>query len=116
VTGLKKMLKADDALDVFGVHALGGIFGALMTGVFNAPSLGGPGFYNNWFDMQAGYGSILDQVLIQAKAVGLTVVWTAVSAFIAFKIADIIVGLRVSEDEEREGLDITSHGEVAYHD
>lgn len=115
VTGLKKLLKADDALDVFGVHALGGIFGALMTGVFNAPSLGGVGFYNNWFEMQAGYGSILSQLLIQAKAVGLTVVWTTVAAFIAFKIADIIVGLRVSEDEEREGLDITSHGEAAYH-
>ena len=115
VTGLKKLLKADDALDVFGVHALGGIFGALMTGVFNAPSLGGVGFYNNWFEMQAGYGSILSQLIIQAKGVGLTVVWTTVAAFIAFKIADIIVGLRVSEDEEREGLDITSHGEAAYH-
>jgi Amt family ammonium transporter len=116
VTGLKKMLRADDALDVFGVHALGGIFGALMTGVFNAPSLGGPGFYNNWFEMAAGYGSIIDQVIVQAKAVGLTIVWTTVSALIAYKIADILVGLRVSEDEEREGLDISSHGEAAYHD
>jgi Amt family ammonium transporter len=116
VTGLKKMLGADDALDVFGVHALGGIFGALMTGVFNAPSLGGPGFYNNWFEMKPGYGAIIDQVIVQAKAVGLTVVWTAVSALIAYKIADVLVGLRVSEDEEREGLDISSHGEVAYHD
>ena len=116
VTGLKKMLGADDALDVFGVHALGGIFGALMTGVFNAPSLGGPGFYNNWFEMKPGYGAILDQVIVQAKAVGLTVVWTAVAALIAYKIADILVGLRVSEDEEREGLDISSHGEAAYHD
>lgn len=116
VTGLKKLLRADDALDVFGVHALGGIFGALMTGVFNAPSLGGPGFYNNWFEMGAGYGTIIDQVIIQAKAVGLTVVWTAVAALIAYKIADVLVGLRVSEDEEREGLDISSHGEAAYHD
>ncbi len=115
VTGLKKLLRVDDALDVFGVHALGGIFGALMTGVFNAPSLGGVGFYNNWFEMKAGYGAILDQVLIQAKAVGLTVVWTTIAALIAFKIADLIVGLRVPEDEEREGLDITSHGEAAYH-
>jgi Amt family ammonium transporter len=115
VTGLKKMLRADDALDVFGVHALGGIFGALMTGVFNAPSLGGVGFYNNWFEMGAGYGSIMGQLVIQAKAVGLTVVWTAVAALIAYKIADVIVGLRVSEDEEREGLDIVSHGEAAYH-
>ncbi len=116
VTGLKKMLRADDALDVFGVHAVGGIFGALMTGIFNSPSLGGPGFYNNWFEMKPGYGAILDQLVIQAKAVGVTVVWTAVAALIAFKIADIIVGLRVSEDEEREGLDIASHGEAAYHD
>ncbi len=116
VTGLKKMLRVDDALDVFGVHALGGIFGALMTGVFNSPSLGGPGFYNNWFEMKPGYGAILDQLIIQAKAVGLTVVWTTIAALIAFKIADLIVGLRVPEDEEREGLDITSHGEAAYHD
>ncbi|MBI5861782.1 MAG: ammonium transporter [Rhodocyclales bacterium] len=115
VTGLKKMIGADDALDVFGVHALGGIFGALMTGVFNSPNLGGPGFYNNWFEMKPGYGAILDQLIVQAKAVGLTVVWTTVAAFIAFKIADLFVGLRVPEDEEREGLDITSHGESAYH-
>ncbi|MDO8315537.1 MAG: ammonium transporter [Rugosibacter sp.] len=115
VTGLKKMLRVDDALDVFGVHALGGIFGALMTGVFNAPSLGGVGFYNNWFEMGAGYGTIMGQVIIQAKAVGLTVVWTTIAALIAFKIADLIVGLRVPEDEEREGLDIASHGEAAYH-
>jgi Amt family ammonium transporter len=115
VTGLKKMLGVDDALDVFGVHALGGIFGALMTGVFNSPSLGGPGFYNNWFEMKPGYGGILDQVIIQAKAVGVTVVWTAVAAFIAFKLVDLFIGLRVSEDEEREGLDISSHGESAYH-
>jgi Amt family ammonium transporter len=115
VTGLKKMLKADDALDVFGVHAVGGMFGALMTGIFNAPSLGGPGFYNNWFEMKPGYGAIMDQFIIQAKAVGVVFVWTAVVAFIAFKIADLIVGLRVTEEEEREGLDVSSHGESAYH-
>ena len=116
VTGLKKLIKVDDSLDVFGVHAIGGISGALLTGIFNAPSLGGPGFYNNWFEMKPGYGAIFDQFVIQAKAVGVTVIWTAVSAFIAFKIADLIVGLRVPEDEEREGLDTTSHGELAYHD
>ncbi len=116
VTGLKRLIKADDSLDVFGVHALGGISGALLTGIFNAPALGGPGFYNNWFEMKPGYGAIFDQFLVQAKAVGLTVVWTAVSAYIAFKIADLIVGLRVPEDAEREGLDTTSHGEMAYHD
>jgi ammonium transporter, Amt family len=116
VTGLKKLLKTDDSLDVFGIHALGGISGALLTGIFNAPSLGGPGFYNNWFEMKQGYGEIMSQFIIQAKAVGVTVVWTAVAAFIAFKVADLIVGLRVPEDAEREGLDTTSHGELAYHD
>jgi Amt family ammonium transporter len=116
VTGLKKLIKVDDSLDVFGVHAVGGITGALLTGIFNAPSLGGPGFYNNWFEMKPGYGDILSQFIVQAKAVGVTVLWTAISAFIAFKVADLIVGLRVPEDEEREGLDTTSHGELAYHD
>jgi Amt family ammonium transporter len=115
VNGLKKMLKVDDSLDVFGVHAVGGILGALLTGVFNAPSLGGPGFYNNWFEMKPGFDTIGAQVLIQAKTVGITVLWTAVVAFIAFKIADLTVGLRVPADEEREGLDTTSHGESAYH-
>ena len=116
VNGLKKMLKADDSLDVFGVHALGGILGALLTGVFNSPALGGPGFNNNWFEMKPGFESIAAQVWIQAQAVGVTVVWTAVVAFIAFKIASIVCGgLRVSEEEEREGLDINSHGETAYH-
>jgi Amt family ammonium transporter len=113
--GLKRLLHADDALDVFGVHAIGGITGALLTGVFNAPSLGGPGFPNNWFEMKPGFTSIMDQLWIQAQAVGVVFVWTAVVAFIAFKIADLIVGLRVSEEEEREGLDVNSHGETAYH-
>lgn len=114
VTGLKKLLGADDALDVFGVHAVGGILGALLTGVFNSPDLGGPGFVVDWVTAKTGYTSILAQFLVQAKAVGLSVVWSAVSALIAFKIADLLVGLRVSEEEEREGLDITSHGESAY--
>ena len=113
--GLKKLLHADDALDVFGVHAIGGMLGALLTGVFNAPQLGGPGFYNNWFEMKPGYESIMAQLWIQAQAVGVVFVWTAVVAFIAFKIADIIVGLRVTEEVEREGLDISEHGESAYH-
>jgi Amt family ammonium transporter len=115
VTGLKKMLKADDALDVFGVHAVGGIMGALMTGVFNNQDLGGPGLVTDWVTAKVGSNPIMDQLLIQAKAVGLTVIWTAVVAFIAFKIADIIVGLRVSEEVEREGLDTNEHGEAAYH-
>jgi Amt family ammonium transporter len=115
VNQLKHWLGADDSLDVFGVHAVGGILGALLTGVFNAPSLGGPGFYNNWFEMKPGFGSILDQVWIQAQAVGVTIVVSGVVALIAFKIADLIVGLRVTEEEEREGLDVNSHGETAYH-
>jgi Amt family ammonium transporter len=114
VTGLKKLIGQDDALDVFGVHAVGGITGALLTGIFNAPSLGGPGV-TNWVTMKpTEYPGILDQFIIQAKAVGLVFVWTAVVAFIAFKVADLIVGLRVSEEEEREGLDTTYHGEAAY--
>jgi Amt family ammonium transporter len=115
VNGLKKMLGADDALDVFGVHAVGGIFGALMTGIFNSQSMGGPGLVTDWVTGKVGSNPILDQLWIQAQAVGVTVIWTAVVAFIAFKIADIIVGLRVAEEAEREGLDITEHGESAYH-
>ena len=115
VNQLKRWLGADDSLDVFGVHAVGGILGALLTGVFNAPRLGGPGFYNNWFEMKPGFGSILDQVWIQAQAIGVTIVVSGVVALIAFKIADLIVGLRVTEEEEREGLDVNSHGETAYH-
>jgi Amt family ammonium transporter len=117
VSGLKKMLKADDSLDVFGVHAVGGIVGALLTGVFNSPALGGPSFPVDWFTgklvTEADY-SILSQVITQAKAVGVTVVWSGVVAFAAYKIADILVGMRVPEEEEREGLDITAHGETAY--
>jgi len=115
VNGLKKLLHVDDALDVFGVHAIGGAFGALMTGIFNTQDLGGPGLVTDWVTAKVGSNPIWDQFLIQAKAVGLTIVWTAVVAFIAFKIADIIVGLRVTEEVEREGLDINEHGESAYH-
>ena len=114
VNGLKRMLKVDDSLDVFGVHAIGGILGALLTGVFNDPSLGGPGFPNNWFEMKPGFESIGAQVWTQAKAVGVTVLWSGIVAAVAYKVVDMTIGLRVSEDEEREGLDITSHGEAAY--
>ena len=114
VSGLKRMLGADDALDVFGVHAVGGIAGALLTGIFNSPDLGGPGFVTDWVTAKVGFTSILEQFIVQAKAVGVCVIWTTVSALIAYKIADLIVGLRVPEDEERQGLDITSHGESAY--
>lgn len=106
VNGLKRILGADDSLDVFGVHGVGGILGAILTGVFTAPSLGGTG---------AEDFSIASQVWIQTYSVIITIVWSAVVAFIAFKIADMFVGLRVPEEEEREGLDITAHGETAYH-
>jgi Amt family ammonium transporter len=114
VSGLKKLLRADDSLDVFGVHAIGGILGALLTGVFNSPSLGGPGFYNNWFEMKPGFESIAGQVWIQAKAVGVTVLWSGIVALVAYKLVDWTIGLRVPEEEEREGLDTSSHGEAAY--
>jgi len=114
VSGLKKLLSADDSLDVFGVHAVGGILGALLTGVFNDPSLGGPGFPNNWFEMKPGFESISAQLWIQAKAVGVTLIWSGVVAFIAYKLVDLTIGLRVSEEDEREGLDTAAHGEAAY--
>jgi Amt family ammonium transporter len=114
VSGLKKLLGADDSLDVFGVHAVGGILGALLTGVFNSPDLGGPGFPNNWFEMKPGFESIASQVWIQAKAVGVTVLWSGIVALVAFKLVDLTIGLRVTEEDEREGLDTTAHGEAAY--
>src|SRR5260221_418077 len=115
VHGLKKRLGADDALDVFGGHAVVRSLGALLTGVFNSPDLIGPGSVQDWVTMKSGYPGIMAQLWIQAKAVGLVFVWTAVVAYISFKIADLLVGLRVTEEEEREGLDINSHGETAYH-
>jgi ammonium transporter, Amt family len=105
VGGLKRMLGADDTLDVFGVHGVGGILGALLTGVFTAPGLGGTG---------AEDFSIAHQLMVQAEGVLITIVWSGVAAFICYKIVDVVVGLRVSEEDEREGLDITSHGETAY--
>ena len=117
VNGLKKMLGADDSLDVFGVHGIGGIVGALLTGVFNSPALGGPGYVADWVTatmVTAADYSIVSQVIVQAKAVLITVVWSGVVSFIAYKVVDLTIGLRVSEEDEREGLDITSHGETAY--
>ena len=113
VSGLKKMLKVDDSLDVFGVHAIGGISGALLTGIFNSPDLGGPGI-TDFVTGKIGYPGMMDQLLIQAKAVAVTFVWTGVVAWISYKAGDLVIGLRVPEDEDGEGLDITSHGETAY--
>jgi len=114
VTSLKRLLKADDSLDVFGIHGIGGILGALLTGVFNSQSLDGPGLVTDWVTASVGSNPIATQVLTQAKAVGVTIVWSAVAALIAFKIADLIVGLRVAEESEREGLDTNEHNERAY--
>ncbi len=118
VNGLKKMLGADDSLDVFGVHGVGGIVGALLTGVFVSPSLGGPGYVADWTTatmVTAADFSMAAQVWTQAKAVLITIVWSGVVSFIAYKVVDLTIGLRVDEESEREGLDITSHGETAYH-
>lgn len=106
VNGLKRLLRADDSLDVFGIHGVGGIVGALLTGVFNAQALGGPGVEGV---------TMLAQVWVQLQGILVTVVWTAVVSLIAYKLVDALVGLRVPEEEEREGLDITTHGESAYH-
>jgi Amt family ammonium transporter len=114
VTGLKRLLKADDSLDVFGVHALGGVFGALMTGIFNAPMLGGPGSTVDYVKGTTGYPGIGRQFLFQLEAVSVVLVWTAVVALASLYVVKLLVGLRVPEEEEREGLDITSHGERAY--
>jgi len=114
VHSLKRLLGADDTLDVFGVHGVGGIVGALLTGVFNNQALGGPGLVSDWVTVTVSSNGIWEQLIIQAKAVGLTVVWSAVVAAVAFKVVDLVIGLRVSEEDEREGLDISSHGETAY--
>ncbi len=115
VNGLKRLIGADDSLDVFGVHGVGGIVGALLTGVFAAPSLGGQGIFDYVANKPSADYSIAGQVVVQATAVGTTILWSAVVAFIAYKLVDLVIGLRVPEEEEREGLDITSHGESAYH-
>ena len=96
------------------MHGVGGIVGALLTGVFNTQDLGGPGLVTDWVTATVGSNAIGAQVWIQLKGVLITIVWSAVVAAIAFKITDLVVGLRVSEEEEREGLDISSHGETAY--
>src|SRR5436190_27450 len=117
VSGLKRMLGADDSLDVFGVHAIGGILGALLTGVFNSPDLGGPSFPVDWFvgtTVAAKDYSISGQLWIQAKAVAVTFVWSGIVAAISYKLVDWTIGLRVSEEDEREGLDTSAHGEAAY--
>ncbi|EIB99689.1 MULTISPECIES: ammonium transporter AmtB [Pantoea] len=106
VTSLKKWLRVDDPCDVFGVHGVCGIVGCILTGVFASSSLGGVGYAQG---VTMGH-----QVWVQLFSVGVTIVWSGVVAFIGFKLADLIVGLRVPEEHEREGLDVNSHGENAY--
>ena len=113
VSWLKHAIGYDDSLDVFGVHCVGGILGALLTGVFASPSLGG----QSWYDYAAnaaGEFSMGGQMVSQLWGVGTTIVWSAVVSLIAFKLVDLLVGLRVSEEQEREGLDTAEHGERAY--
>jgi Amt family ammonium transporter len=115
VNGLKRMLGADDSLDVFGVHGVGGILGAVLTGVFAAPSLGGQGIWDYVANKGSADYSISGQVVTQLIGVGVTILWSGIVAFIAYKLVDVVIGLRVPEEQEREGLDINSHGESAYH-
>jgi Amt family ammonium transporter len=114
VNGLKRLLGADDSLDVFGVHGVGGILGALLTGVFVSPSLGGTGIYDYASNKVAAF-DMTAQVISQFWGVGVSVLWSGLVSFIAFKLVDMTIGLRVSEDHEREGLDLAFHGEKAYH-
>ncbi len=114
VNGLKRLLGADDALDVFGVHGVGGILGAVLTGIFADPALGGVGVYDYVANKVADY-SIATQLTSQVWAIGTTIVWSGIVSFIAYKLVDVTIGLRVTEEDEREGLDTTTHGESAYH-
>ena len=114
VNGLKKMLGADDSLDVFGIHGLGGILGAILTGIFADPALGGTGVIDYVANAVGAY-DMTAQVMSQLWGVGTVIVWSGVVSAVAYKLVDIVIGLRVPEEEEREGLDITSHGETAYH-
>jgi ammonium transporter, Amt family len=112
-TTVKNALGYDDSLDVFGVHCIGGIIGALLTGILVNPALGGAGIMDYTVGKIADY-DLVTQVIAQIKAVLTTLVWSGVGSFILFKVVDLLVGLRVTVEEEREGLDISEHGERAY--
>jgi Amt family ammonium transporter len=116
VSTVKNALGYDDALDVFGIHCVGGIIGALGTGILVNPALGGVGItdYTNFAGNNAGTYDFATQMLAQGKAVLATLVWSGIGSAILFKIVDLVIGLRPSVDAEREGLDITDHGERAY--
>jgi Amt family ammonium transporter len=114
VTSLKSLLGYDDSLDAFGVHGVGGIIGALGTAVVASPALGGTGVWDYVTNSVAEY-SMSTQFISQAWGVGVCIIWSGIVSYIAFKLIDIVIGLRVSEESEREGLDISEHGETAYH-
>ena len=114
VNGLKRLIGADDSLDVFGVHGVGGMLGAILTGVFVDPALGGTGVYDYVLN-KVGDFDMTAQVISQLWGVGTVIVWSGGVSLVAYKLVDMVIGLRVPEEEEREGLDITSHGETAYH-
>ena len=113
VTSIKNMFGYDDALDVFGVHCIGGIIGAIGTGILVAPALGGTGIMNYEIGKIGDY-DFWAQVIAQGKAVGMTLLWSGIGSFIIFKVVDLLVGLRPTMEAEREGLDLTDHNERAY--
>ncbi len=114
VTSLKSLLGYDDSLDAFGVHGIGGILGALGTAVVASPALGGTGVWDYVTNGVAEY-SMSGQLISQAWGVAIAIIWSGLVSFVAFKLVDILVGLRVTEEVEREGLDLSEHGETAYH-
>jgi Amt family ammonium transporter len=111
---VKNALGYDDTLDVFGVHCIGGIIGAIGTGILVNPALGGSGIFDYTTGKVADY-DLVTQMIAQCKAVLTTLVWSGVGSLILYKVVDVIVGLRAAPDKEREGLDLTDHGERAYH-
>ncbi|MEI7840872.1 MAG: ammonium transporter [Methylococcaceae bacterium] len=114
VTLLKTKLNYDDSLDAFGVHGVGGILGALGTAVVANPGFGGTGVWDYVANGVAEY-NFTAQFISQFWGVAVAVIWSAIVSYAAYKIADVIVGLRVSEEDERQGLDVSEHGETAYH-
>jgi ammonium transporter, Amt family len=109
---VKKLLRIDDALDAFGVHAIGGIAGAILTGVFVNPDLGGVGVFENWFTLKVGYSTA--QIWIQTKAVLTAILVSGGVAAITMAVLKFTIGIRVTEEQESEGLDVAEHGEKAY--
>jgi Amt family ammonium transporter len=114
VSVVKNALKYDDSLDVFGVHAVGGIVGAIATGILVDPALGGAGIVDYTAGGAASYPGLVTQVIAQLKGVGVTLLWSGIGSTIVFLVIKVVFGLRVTEEKEREGLDITEHGERAY--